>query len=63
MAGEFNHPSVNCNSHCQAPYSLHKKKKGLFIAPYAHLRYYLGGYRPSQTTALTSVYYSCVYVV
>jgi hypothetical protein len=55
MAGKINYPSASCNSHCQASLSLHKQKKSFFKTPYARLRYYLGGYRPSQTTALTCV--------
>jgi hypothetical protein len=34
-----------------------KKKKCFFKVPYAHLRYYLGGRRPSQTNARTFVSY------
>jgi len=56
MAGKINHPSANCSSHCQASLSLHKKKKSFCKTPYARLRYSLGGYRPSQTTALARVY-------
>jgi hypothetical protein len=50
MSGSHSHRAQTCMSRRQAFFSLHKQES---FHALEHLRYSLGGYRPSQTVILT----------